>query len=61
MVPLFGGLWFAVAMLIYPETRVRRWAWIPFIADPGCSVMIPSFFYAVFVKKAFKKKDDHVA
>jgi hypothetical protein len=55
MIPLFGGLLFAVAMFIFPEPSVRHWAWIPFVVDLGCSVMIPSFFYAVFVKKAFKK------
>jgi hypothetical protein len=55
LIPLFGGLLFALAMFIYPEPRVRHLAWIPFLVDLGCVVSIPGFFYAVFVLKCFKK------
>lgn len=55
LVPLFGGLLFALAMLIYPAPSVRHWAWIPFVADLGCAFLLLEFLYAVFVLKCFKK------
>jgi hypothetical protein len=55
LVPLFGGLLFALAMFIYPEPRVRHLAWIPLVVDLGCSVSIPGFLYAAFVLKCFKR------
>jgi hypothetical protein len=61
LVPFVGGIFFALAMISYPEPRVRHWAWVPLIVDLGCSLMIPAFLYSVFVLKCFKKKDDHVA
>jgi hypothetical protein len=61
LVPFVGGIFVALAMLSYPEPRVRHLAWIPLIVDLGCSLMFPAFLYSVFVLKCFKKKDDHVA
>ena len=55
LVPIFGGVLFTLAMITYPEPRVRHLAWIPLIVDLGCSLMIPGFLYAVFVDKVFKK------
>ena len=58
LVPLFGGLLFAAAMFISPLPGVRRWAWLPFVVDLGCSFSLPGFLYSVFVLKCFKKSDD---
>jgi hypothetical protein len=55
LVPLLGGLLFATAMYIFPGSSLRRWSWVPLIADLGCSLSIPGFLYAVFVLKCFKK------
>ena len=55
LVPLVGGLLFALAMFIYPEPGVRNLAWIPFLVDLGCVVSIPGYFYSFFVLKCFKK------
>src|ERR1039458_2428132 len=40
LVPFVGGIFFALAMISYPEPRVRHWAWIPLIVDLGCSLII---------------------
>ena len=55
MIPLLGGVLFALAMLHCPMPGVRRLAWLPLIFDPGCLFTLLSFLYAVFVLKCFKK------
>jgi hypothetical protein len=45
--PLLGGLLLAAAMFLYPAARVRHYAWIPLVLDPGCLVM---FACALFSK-----------
>jgi hypothetical protein len=51
MIPLIGGVLLAVGLLICPVPGVRRWCWIPLILD----LSVPSFLYAVFVDRCFKK------
>ena len=54
MIPLIGGLLFAVAMFICPLPAMKRWAWVPLIADLGCAPLLGASLY----EYAWKRRGD---
>jgi hypothetical protein len=51
MIPLIGGVLFAAAMFICPIQGVRRYAWIPLVADLGCAPLFAGCIYEYFSRR----------
>jgi hypothetical protein len=39
MVPLLGGAFSALALLLCPAVHRWSWAWVPLAVDPGCLLL----------------------
>jgi hypothetical protein len=52
--PLIGGFLCLAAMLMCPIARIRAWAWVPLIVDPGGVFLVGVFIYTAIVTKGFK-------
>ncbi|MCJ7729954.1 MAG: hypothetical protein MUO27_08780 [Sedimentisphaerales bacterium] len=55
LLPIVGGVLFALAMFRFPLLGVRKWAWLPLVLDLGCLFSVLCFLYSVFVLKCLKK------
>ncbi len=51
-VPLLGGIFGVLCLLVCPIRRAHYFAWVPLILD----YTFPAFLYAVFVLGAFRRK-----
>jgi hypothetical protein len=48
LIPLFGGLFGMLAILIVPLPSVRKWWWVPFVVDCGSiPFLIRSLIYMI--------------
>lgn len=53
-VPLFGGLFFAGAMLLCPLPGVRTFAWLPLVVDIGCLPLLAQCMYSFGIQRKHK-------
>ena len=52
LVPLFGGIAGALAMILAPISAGWHWAWLPLVVDPGC---VPTAIFAI-VRRARRER-----
>lgn len=54
--PLVGGVFGAVALTLFPWPEVRRYWWVPTVADIGCAPMLVAALFDVVVRLAWHSK-----
>jgi hypothetical protein len=55
LVPLVGGACVALAWLLCPAMGGRVWAWVPFVLDPGCWIILAACIY-IFVVVPLRRR-----